>query len=353
MNPLPGARRLPQPDMPDPRFVAPKRWAILGTGWIASRFVEALQASTAQRVVAVGSRSAARAREFADRYGIAHAYGSYEELVVGDFDVVYVATGHLDHFSHAALAIEAGKPVLVEKPMTPRLADAERLAQLARSRGVFAMEAVWTLALPRFSVVRQVLDSGLLGDVVEVHANLGERLVDHHRAMDPAQGGGVMNDLGSYTLMFANEVVPGLEVHAAYGRRHSVPGVDAPGAVGEFHALLGDAEDRLVSVGASMLADTPTTAYIAGSEATLMLAAPFYQPGPVVVRFHDGAELRWDEEAVGHAQLFWEALEVARCLEAGMTESPVRPLARTIETIGLLERARELMGDPLSAALQE
>ena len=342
--------RLPLPDAPDPCAVPAKRWAILGTGWIASRFVEALQASTAQQVVAVGSRTLTRAQQFADRYGIAHAYGSYEELVLSDVDVVYVATGHLDHFAHAILAVEAGKPVLVEKPMTPSLADAERLAELARSRGVFAMEAVWTLALPRFSVVRQVLEAGLLGDVVEVHANLGERLVDHHRAMDPAQGGGVMNDLGSYTLMFANEVIPGLEVRAAHGRRHVVPGVEAPGAVGQFQALLADGQDRLVSVGASMLADTPSTAHIAGSKATLALESPFYQPGPVVVRFHDGAELRWDEEPSGHTQLFWEALEVARCLEAGMTESPLRPLARTIETIALLERVRELMGDPLPVA---
>lgn len=190
-------RALPQPNTPDPRAVAPQRWAILGTGWIAAKFVEALQASTAQQVVAVGSRTLARAQEFADEYGIARAYGSYEELVASDADVVYIATGHLDHVAHASLAIEAGKPVLVEKPMAPRLDDVERLVGLARSRGVFAMEAVWTLALPRFSVVRQVLEAGLLGEIVEVHANLGERLVDHHRAMDPSQGGGVMNDIGS------------------------------------------------------------------------------------------------------------------------------------------------------------
>ncbi|WP_241487973.1 Gfo/Idh/MocA family protein [Leucobacter japonicus] len=341
------ARVLPQPNVPDPLAVAPKRWAILGTGWIASKFVEALQASTAQQVVAVGSRTLDRAQQFADQYGIAHAYGSYEELVASDVDAVYVATGHLDHVAHASLAIEAGKPVLVEKPMAPRLADVERLVELARSRNVFAMEAVWTLALPRFSVVRQVLESGLLGEIVEVHANLGERLVDHHRAMDPAQGGGVMNDIGSYTLMFANEIIPGLEVRAAHGRRQVVPGVSAPGAVGEFHALLGDAQDRLATVSASMLADTPTTAYIAGTEATLVLDAPFYQPGPVEVRFHDGEVLRWHEEPLAHTQLFWEALEVARCLDAGLTESPLRPLDRTVQTIALLERARELMGDPL------
>lgn len=342
------ARAMPQPAVPDPMAGPVQRWAVLGTGWIAAQFVRALQQNTNQRVVAVGSRTQARAEEFAVEHGIERAYGSYEELVAAaDVDVVYVATGHLDHFAHAKLALEAGRPVLIEKPMTPTVAEARELVELARAKGLFAMEAVWTLALPRYSVVRQVLASGVLGEVVEVSANLGERLVDHHRAMDPAQGGGAMNDIGTYVMMFANEVLPGLRVTAAHGMRHAVAGVEAPGAIGQFHALLADGRDRLATVSASMMADTPTTAYVAGTEATLVLDAPFYQPGPVVVSFHDGEELRYDEPALAHTQLFWEALEVARCLDAGLTESPLRPLDQTLATLSLMEQARELMGDPL------
>jgi predicted dehydrogenase len=335
-------RILPAPNVPDPMAGPSLRWAILGTGWIAARFVEALQASTNQRVVAVGSRTVARAEEFAAQHGIERAYGSYEDLVAADVDVVYVATGHLDHFAHATLALEAGKPVLIEKPMTPGLAEARALVDLARAKGLFAMEAVWSLALPRYSVVRQVLEQGLLGEVVEVSANLGERLVDHHRAMDPAQGGGAMNDIGTYVMMFANEMLPGLEVLAAHGQRHR-----DHGSIGQFHALLGDGAGRQATVSASMLADTPTTAYVAGTEATLRLDAPFYQPGPVVVRFHDGEELSYEEPALAHTQLFWEALEAARCIEAGLTESPLRPLDQTLACVSLMGQARELMGDPL------
>ncbi|MFD4421624.1 Gfo/Idh/MocA family oxidoreductase [Agromyces sp. NPDC058484] len=253
-----------------------------------------------------------------------------------------MATGHLDHFAHAALALEAGRPVLVEKPMTPRLNEARALAALARAKGLFAIEAAWTLALSRYSVVRQVLKLGLLGEVVEAHANLGDRHPDDHRAMDPDQGGGAMNDLGFYTMMFANEAIPGLRVVAAHGRRH--PG---RGVIAQFDVLMPDDADRLATVGASMLATTPTPAYIAGTKATLLLEAPFYQPGPVVVRFHNGEELRYDEPALEHTQLFWEALEVARCIGAGLIESPLRPLDETLATIGLMERARELMDDPL------
>lgn len=349
---LQNERVMPQPIVPDPHGGPSLRWAILGTGWIAAQFVAALQQHTNQRVVAVGSRTQARADEFAAEHGIERAYGSYADLVASDVDVVYVATGHLDHFAHASLALEAGKPVLIEKPMTPRLAEARALAAYARSKGVFAMEAVWSLALPRYSVVRQVLESGMLGEVVEVYANLGERLVDHHRAMDPAQGGGAMNDIGTYVMMFANEALPGLGVTAARGQRRAVEGVAGEGAIGQFHALLSDAADRQATVSASMLADTPTTAYIAGTEATLSLAAPFYHGGPVEVRFHDtGETIRYEEDStLAHTQLFWEALEVARCLDSGLTESPLRTLEQTIATIELMDRARDLMGDPLPAA---
>nr|WP_238385095.1 Gfo/Idh/MocA family oxidoreductase [Nesterenkonia muleiensis] len=79
------------------------------------------------------------------------AYGSYNDLVASDVDVVYIATGHLDHFEHARLGLEAGKPVLIEKPMTPRLSEARALTAYAREKGLFAMEAVSSLALPRYS----------------------------------------------------------------------------------------------------------------------------------------------------------------------------------------------------------
>lgn len=333
MRSLPGPR--PVGDVPN------LRWGILGTGWIAHQFVSTVLGNTAQRVAAVGSRSVARSRAFADEFGVEQAVGSYEELVAAEVDVVYVATGHLDHLAHARLALEAGKPVLVEKPMTPRVADTAALVELARSRGLFCMEALWSLALPRYDVVRQVLELGMLGEIESVTAEMGEYLVDHHRAMDPTQGGGAMNDLGTYPLMFVDWVLPRLEVVAATGQRH------ATGAVGQFAALLTDDASRHALVHASMVADTPTTAVIAGSEATIVLDGPFYHPGPVEVRFRDGEVLRWEEDQIGHAGLYYEALEVARCIGAGLTESPVRPLAATLSTVRLMERARELMGDPL------
>lgn len=313
---------------------------MIGTGWIADQFVTTVTRNTSQRVVAVGSRSLERALEFAEGHGIPTASSSYEDLVAEDVDVIYVATGHLDHAAHARLALEAGRNVLVEKPMTPTVSATQELISLARHKRLFCMEALWSLALPRFDVVRQILQAGLLGRIEAVTVDMGEYLVDHHRAMDPSQGGGAMNDLGTYPLMFANWVLPEAEVVAAIGSRH------ATGAIGQFIALLEDQEGRQANTLTSMLTNTPSTGVIGGSEATLILDGPFYRPGPVEVRFRDGRVLAHDEPRIHHEGLFHEAVEVARCINDGLAESPIRPLEATLATVKLMEQARSLMDDP-------
>jgi len=88
------------------------RWGILGSGWIAERFIESVRAHTKQDIVAVGSRSRSRAEEFASRMGLKRAYGDYGEfLAAGDLDVIYVATPHNAHLEGVTLALNAGKHV--------------------------------------------------------------------------------------------------------------------------------------------------------------------------------------------------------------------------------------------------
>ena len=140
---------LPSPRVPDSLDAPPLRWGILGTGWIADKFVTALHESTRQVVQAVGSRSAEGARRAADAFGAATAHGSYEALVADpEVDVVYVATPHHLHLPHALLAIEAGKHVLVEKPVGLDAGEARQIGEAAARAGVFCMEAMWSLFLP-------------------------------------------------------------------------------------------------------------------------------------------------------------------------------------------------------------
>src|SRR5690625_4080763 len=149
-------------------------------------------------ITAVSSRTTARARTFADDFGIPSAYDAFTDLIAApDVDVVYVATPHAQHPQIVEAALDAGKPVLVEKSMTTSLADTVALVERARERGVFLMEAMWTRFNPTIVHARRIIAEGGIGTVRSVHAELGFVMPPDpaHRLWDPHQGGGATLDL--------------------------------------------------------------------------------------------------------------------------------------------------------------
>src|SRR5712664_4361393 len=116
----------------------PLGWGLIGTGGIAETFAADLMFTDSGRPVAVGSRHMNSANRFADEFDIPNRHASYEALVTDpDVDVVYVATPHPMHHANTLLALEAGKPVLVEKAFTMNAVQARDLVDTARSRGLF------------------------------------------------------------------------------------------------------------------------------------------------------------------------------------------------------------------------
>ncbi|HEY0240715.1 MAG TPA: Gfo/Idh/MocA family oxidoreductase [Friedmanniella sp.] len=330
---------LPTSRVPDPRDAPTLRWGVIGTGWIAERFVAALQRLTTQQVVAVGSRTERSATEFADRFGLRHAYGSYEALVAdAEVDVVYVATPHNRHRPHAGLALEAGKHVLVEKPITLNATEAAELAELAAARGLFCAEALWSLFTPKFDVVAQVLDSGLLGEISSVIGDNGEWFDADHRIQRHELAGGPLLDLGTYPLALTGWVLgPPTEVVAR--------GTDAPSGVnGQVGALLAYGSGARGVVHTTILASTPVAFTVAGSAATLQIPGVFYRPGPFSVVRTDGARLDYSEPEIGYDALAYQAAEVARRITAGETETPVRPLRESVATMALIDEIRRQIG---------
>ncbi|MCH8614126.1 Gfo/Idh/MocA family protein [Arsenicicoccus dermatophilus] len=335
---------LPSPDRLHPLDGPVVRWGILGTGWAADRFLGSVLSHTNHQVAAIGSRDLARSTELAERHG-GRPCGSYEELVAqDDVDVVYVATRHPHHVDHALLAIEAGRHVLVEMPMAVDAAGARQIAAAARARGVFCAEAMWSMFLPKFTVLRTVLDEGLLGDIHLLSADLGEYFDDDHRINDPAAAGGAMMDLGTYLVAFATWALGRpTEIHAQ--------GVRGPsGVMAQTVMELRHGDTTQSALEATSLVRTPTSASISGSKGFATLEGPFYKPGPLTVRTRDGQVLRHEETPIAHAALFYEALEVARCLDAGLLETPIRPLDATILTLEVMDEVRALTGDALVGA---
>jgi predicted dehydrogenase len=334
------ATALPSPRTPPSDEAPALRWGVLGTGWIADRFVRSVQRHTRQRIIAVGSRDFERSRAFAAGCGAPRAYGSYEELVADrDVDVVYVATPHPAHHPHALLALEAGKHTLVEKPLALNAVQAAEIAELAARRGVFCMEALWTLCLPKFDVIRQLLEDGVLGEVRTVHADCGEHFAAGHRILRADLAGGPLLDLGTYPVCLATWVLGPPARVLATGQPHPA------GVNGQAAAILEDAGGNQALIHTTLWSPTPTTATVAGTAATLTLAGPFYQPGDMLLRSADGThELAWTEQRTAHDALHFEAAEVARCVADGRLESPLRPLADSVATLAVMDEIRRQTG---------
>jgi predicted dehydrogenase len=317
------------------------RWGIIGTGNIAGSFAGDLGLLDDATVVAVGSRTQATAESFAERFDIPHRHASYEALVADpDVDVVYVSTPHPGHHGAALQAIEAGKAVLVEKPFTLNVFQADALVSAAHANGTFLMEAMWTRFLPHMRRIRELLTSGVLGDIRTVTADHGQRFLPPDptsRLYDPALGGGALLDLGIYPVSFASYVL-GTPNRVTAVSEPTTTGVDAQTSIigqydGGRHAVL------TTTLGAA----SANVATIVGSEGRIEIDRTWYQPSSFTMTLHSGATERFEEPRVGHGLRF-EAAEVGRCLRDGRLESDVMPLAETLSIMATLDEIRRQIG---------
>ena len=190
-------------------------WGILGPGRIAGRFAAGLRDAAGARLVAVGSRSAERAAQFAAEQrtagsGAPRAHAGYEALAADpDVHAIYVATPHPQHAAACRLCLAAGKHVLCEKPLTVNAEQARAVAACAREHGVLLMEGMWTRFMPATAALRALLEAGEIGEPHVVHADIGFASTPDpaSRLFAPALAGGALLDLGVYCVAFASMVL--------------------------------------------------------------------------------------------------------------------------------------------------
>jgi xylose dehydrogenase (NAD/NADP) len=247
-------------------------WGILGPGRIAPRIVRGVAATARSDVVAVASRDLARARAFADAHGIGHAFGSYDELLaVPDVDVVYISLPNHLHATWAVRALEAGKHVLVEKPIALRPEDVDAIANAAARSGRVAVEGFMYLHHPQIMQAVAMARDGSLGRLELVRGSFSFFLTNPtDPRIDPEMGGGSLWDVGCYPVSFALRVA-GVEPDAVQAlARFDERGVDRT-FVGQLHFAGG-----LVAQFDSSFAEPDRQSLeIVGAEAILRLSAPF------------------------------------------------------------------------------
>lgn len=312
---------------------------IIGAGWIAEKMAEALAPLENYCVYAIASRSIGKATEFAGRWNIPKAYGSYEDMVKdNDVDLVYIATPHSHHFPHAMLALNAGKPVLVEKAFTANAAEAEELIETARSKGLFITEAIWTRYMPLSHKVKEIMESGIIGKPRVITATLCYMMEFKERILRPDLCGGALLDLGVYALNFARMYF-GTDIVRTVSNCHMGPtGIDLQECIS-----LSYADGKMANLQAGTLCLNDRQGIINGTEGYIRVDNINC---PEVVEVYRNYELveRYvkPEDMVNGYE--YQVIEARRCIEAGLPESPMMPHQETLDIMKQMDGLRKEWG---------
>ena len=318
------------------------RWGILATGNIAAKFADTVNRMEEEQVLtACASRSLAKAEEFAERFGIPKAYDSYEAMVNDpEVEAVYIATPNNLHYDNCCMCLEAGKHVLCEKPFTTSRGEGEELFALAEEKGLFLMEAFWIRFLPALQKMQQLIEEGVIGDVVWARSDYGfvAKGARKDRKFDSALAGGALLDIGIYNLGFMRMVM-GDEQPEEFSSQYHINeyGTD------DFSTILlkypgGESAVVTTAIGINM----PREAIVYGTAGSIALE-DFQHAQKLFVKPEGGEPyvVELPEEINGFE---YQIREVERCVKAGMITSDVLKKEDTLEILELMDRIRESWG---------
>jgi predicted dehydrogenase len=314
-------------------------WGILGPGGIARAFATDLQQLDGHRVSAVGSRTLSNAQEFAQSFG-GTAYGSYEELISdSSVDAIYVATPHPVHKDNVIAALNAGKPVLCEKPFAVNAVEAQEMVDAAHKNNVALMEAMWSRFLPHYAQVREIIASGVLGQILTIHADHGQRLADQNipRLVEPSLAGGALLDLGIYPVSLTHMILGNPTKITASGVLTD-KGVDA-----QTSMIFDYANGAQAVLNTTMIEQTPCRAVIAGVNGWLEIDRVFYSPTSMRVTLFDGSVTHYPNTYAGHG-LREQAEAFKKLVISGQKQSEILNWKDTVDIMQTLDTVRSQIG---------
>ena len=321
------------------------RWGLFGAGILLDRWLNGFRQVEDAEIAGIASRTLETARRQAKRYGIADAMTYDEMLERKDIDVMYIAVPHTAHKDLAIRAMEAGFPVLVEKPGAVTAADWNEIAACAERNHVFLMEAVWTRCFPTTQAVLREVESGQIGEVRCVQSAFAFRVADDYsgRLTDLMRAGGSLLDVGVYNLHFAQMV---------YGRSPlrwaSLASIGADG-VDDQASYIGQYENGALSVLTSAIqTEMNDTAWIYGTKGSIEIPV-FWKPSQYSITI--GGKSRTVRNPIPQkvARITdegyqFEIRHVQECLREGLTESPLVPHAVTAEVLSQCDELRNQWG---------
>ena len=325
------------------------RWGLLGAGVLLERWMKGFQQVEDAEIAAIASRTPETSRRMADRFGIEDALSYDEILKRDDIDVMYIPVPHPAHRELAVRAMEAGFPVLVEKPAAVNLSEWLQMEACAKRNNVFLMEAVWTRCFP---VMQQVLDEirkGAIGDVRHVQASFAFRVDDAYqgRLTDPKQAGGALLDVGIYGLHFVKFIYEKMP-----DRILSLASMDTDHLhlqVDEQNVIIGQySSGALFTVTSAIRTEMPDTAWIYGTEGYIRM--PVFWKCESAQIIHNGTVRQIESpvpqkvRGVADEGYQYEIRHVQDCLRRGLTQSPLVTHAMTRDVLAMCDELRREWG---------
>lgn len=312
---------------------------ILGAGGIASVMAKTISRMNTACNYAVASRDLKKSREFADKWSVTKAYGSYEEMLSDPgVELVYIATPHSHHYAHARMCLEHGKHVLCEKAFTVNAKQAEELFRIASEKHLLITEAIWTRYLPMRGTINEVLRSGIVGNPWLLTANLGYMISRVPRIKEPELAGGALLDVGVYPLNFAAMVFGNDPVSITGSAILSEKGLDMQDSI-----TLKYADGRMAVLNATVMGMSDRRGIINCDNGMLEILN-VNKPEELRVYNRDRVLIAAYKEPKNITGYEYEVEACIRALDAGGIECPMMPHAETVRMMGWMDELRGQFG---------
>ena len=316
------------------------KWGILAPGKMSAKFTRALKMLDNAELYAVGSRDLERATLFAKDYGFRNYYGSYEDLVADpELEIVYIASPHSLHYEHTMLCLRNGKHVICEKAFALNAKEVKEMIKEAKKRKLFLMEALWPPFQPFYKKAHEIIKSGILGKInyLDGYFSFIPPFDPNDRKFNLALGGGSLMDIGIYPVIDALTfmgVPKEIKAAAVFGQT---------GSEESLSVIFTYPDGKMASLYSSFRTSIGIGCEIYCEKGNLTVSRGRDMNQRVILSIHgkEKEEFVFSPPAMGY---HWEAEEVMKCLDEGLTESPAVPLSFSYDLIKTLDRIRKVAG---------
>lgn len=315
----------------------PIKWGIIGLGNMAEKFAITVAGNKDGIIYAVSSRSLDKANSFAKRYGKCKAYGSYSDMLADttlNLDIIYIATPVLSHYEIIKECLFANKNVLCEKPITCSATQFEELINIARHQNCFLMEGMWMKCLPTFRKAVEWIKQDKIGIVDLVRADFYKKEIINTNLTiyNSREGGGLLQDFGSYAIAFMTFFLKGVPKSLEYSNRTSSFNLDS-----DWH-IIAHNKDVKAFISLSSNFSSLSKAAIIGKKGSIEWDSQFNRTNKISLFDAQGKKTEEFVCDYKYEGLEYEVEEVTRCLRSKELESRIVPLIETLDTLKVMDQ---------------